>query len=241
MRCGARLFFSASLALTPPGRTTITPKVAFRFTAYHQLMSLAPRKTFLASLAAGMGAGAVEALVVCPSEIVKIRQQDRSAVPRTQWATFKLLLQEGGVAALYRGALVTTIRQSVQQGCKFAIFEQIRSALGPDSGVPSAVVDLAGGAVANTVGAVINTPVDVVKSRMQRQVGQEVSVSPRFFFFFFFFARIAPLALFVRIERISQLARFLFYPLLLDIVLLVRDSSHMCFSASTTACGKALC
>jgi solute carrier family 25 citrate transporter 1 len=145
-----------------PVVTTIVPKVAVRFTAFHQLKALVPgRSSFVGNLAAGMGAGAVEALlVVTPSEVIKIRQQERGNRSRSQLAVLRTVLSESGGRGLYRGLGATMLRQSGQQGSKFAVFYAVRDA------IPS---DLLAGLVANSAGAVLNTPLDVVKTRIQRQ------------------------------------------------------------------------
>jgi solute carrier family 25 citrate transporter 1 len=144
-----------------PVVSTIVPKVAVRFTAFHQLQALVGRSSFAGNLAAGMGAGAVEALlVVTPSEVIKIRQQERGNRSRSQLAVLRTVLSENGVRGLYRGLGATMLRQSGQQGSKFAVFYAMRDA------IPS---DLLAGLVANSAGAVLNTPLDVVKTRIQRQ------------------------------------------------------------------------
>lgn len=153
-----------------PVVSTIVPKVAVRFTAFHQLRAATERalgaSNFGTSLLAGLGAGAVEAVVVVtPSEVVKIRQQEKGNRNRSQIATLRVLLQENGVRALYRGVGATIMRQSGQQGCKFAFFYWIKDRLK----LEGSSGDLIGGALANCVGAVLNTPLDVVKTRIQRQ------------------------------------------------------------------------
>ena len=176
---GARGFYRG----LGPVVSTIVPKVAVRFSAFHQFRALTERaagtSNFATSLLAGMGAGATEAIVVVtPSEVVKIRQQEKGNANRGQLATLRVLLREGGVGALYRGIGATVIRQSGQQGCKFAFFYYIKDLLH----LQGSSGDLIGGALANCVGAVLNTPLDVVKTRIQRQVGFRV-LFPSFFLF----------------------------------------------------------
>ncbi len=155
-----------------PVVSTIVPKVAVRFTAFHQLKTALPSQSFWSNLAAGMGAGAVEALlVVTPSEVVKIRQQERGAHGRlSQVAVLRQIVSEGGAPALYRGLVPTVMRQSIQQGSKFAVFYALRDS------VPS---DLAAGFVANCAGAIVNTPLDVVKTRIQQQAGSRATARYR--------------------------------------------------------------
>jgi solute carrier family 25 citrate transporter 1 len=98
-----------------PVISTIVPKMAVRFSAFHQLREVVERtagkSNFLTSLLSGMGAGAIEAVVVVtPSEVVKIRQQEKGNQSRSQIATLKRLLKEGGVSSLYRGLGATVVK-----------------------------------------------------------------------------------------------------------------------------------
>lgn len=162
-----------------PVVSTIVPKVAVRFAAFHGISSIVSggddKTSFLGNLAAGMGAGVVEALlVVTPSEVVKVRMQDVAASARcTQLQMLRRVLQESGLRGLYRGCFATTLRQAGQQGCKFAFFYQFRDRLAALGLGPGSTSDVIAGALANSVGAVMNTPLDVVKSRIQRQSAGE--------------------------------------------------------------------
>lgn len=162
-----------------PVVATITPKIAIRFTSFHQLSALlsgggGKERGVFSNLIAGLGAGAIEAvMVVCPSEVVKIRQQDPRSPTLSQIETLRACLREGGVATLYRGVFATTLRQAGQQGLKFASFYQIKTALFSPQHSSRWYADVVAGALANSIGAVINSPLDVVKSRIQRQVGAE--------------------------------------------------------------------
>jgi hypothetical protein len=62
------------------------------------------------------------------------------------------------------------LRQAGQQGAKFAFFYQFKDLLN----IPGATGDLVVGALANCVGAILNTPLDVVKTRIQRQAPGDV-------------------------------------------------------------------
>ena len=96
------------------------PKVALRFSVFNQLSQLFPKKSFWSSFASGAGAGAVEAIVVVtPSEVVKIRQQELFSQKLSQWTIAKRIFSESDVKGFYRGALATSLRQSIQQGFKF--------------------------------------------------------------------------------------------------------------------------
>lgn len=155
--------------------STIVPKISIRFASYHQLSNTFGNDSFGKNLFCGMGAGVVESLtVVTPSEVVKIRQQDvkTQGSKRGQIETVKLVLKENGVSGLYRGWLPTTMRQSFQQGIKFSLFYKFKEWLDPFQ-LNTSTSDLVAGFLANSGGAVLNTPLDVVKSQIQRQVGQE--------------------------------------------------------------------
>jgi hypothetical protein len=126
-----------------PVVTTIVPKVAVRFATFHQLNEMVASKSFSSNLVCGMCAGVVEAvLVVTPSEVIKIRQQERGNESRSQWAVLRTVWSNSGLFGLYRGLGATALRQAMQQGSKFAVFYGVRDRLNSD---------LVAGFVANTV------------------------------------------------------------------------------------------
>lgn len=130
------------------------------------------------SVAAGLGAGVTEAvLVVCPMEVVKIRLQaqvhsmtDPLDVPKYRNAAHALflILREEGPRTLYRGVALTALRQSTNQAANFTVYTELKRALQkwqpqyPEGGLPAWQTGLIG-LVSGAVGPFTNAPIDTIK------------------------------------------------------------------------------
>ena len=122
------------------------------------------------SILTGASAGATEAFVVVPFELVKIRLQDRASAGKYNGmvdCVVKTVKAEGPLA-LYNGLESTLWRHVLWNSGYFGCIFQIKALL-PSSTTKSQQVlnDLTAGAVGGTVGTILNTPMDVVKSRIQ--------------------------------------------------------------------------
>lgn len=122
----------------------------------------------------GASAGAVESLVVVPFELVKIRLQDKTSASRYNGlldCLVKVIRQEGPLA-LYNGFEATLWRHIVWNAGYFGCIFQVRAQLPKPEQAKSpktqkTINDLAAGFVGGIVGTTFNTPLDVVKSRIQ--------------------------------------------------------------------------
>lgn len=122
------------------------------------------------SILTGASAGATEAFVVVPFELVKIRLQDRAQAGKYSGmidAVTKIIKAEGPLA-LYNGLESTLWRHVLWNagyfGCIFQVRELMPKAEGKGQQMRN---DLLAGATGGTVGTILNTPMDVVKSRIQ--------------------------------------------------------------------------
>ncbi|RYP11953.1 hypothetical protein DL765_007532 [Monosporascus sp. GIB2] len=104
------------------------------------------------SILTGASAGATESFVVVPFELVKIRLQDKTSAA-AEFKRFGICLRAWAVMLTYRSF-----------GCIF----QVRGLL-PKAETKKAQItnDIVAGTVGGTVGTILNTPMDVVKSRIQ--------------------------------------------------------------------------
>ena len=124
------------------------------------------------SILTGASAGATEALVVVPFELVKIRLQDRASAGKYKGsmdAVIKIVKQEGPLA-LYNGLESTMWRHILWNAGYFGVIFQIKELLPkaiPGDKAMQIRNDLLAGAAGGTFGTVLNTPMDVVKSRIQ--------------------------------------------------------------------------
>ena len=122
------------------------------------------------SILTGASAGATEAFVVVPFELVKIRMQDRASAGKYTGivdCVVKTVKAEGPLA-LYNGLESTLWRHILWNAGYFGVIFQVKALMPPATDKSSQIRnDLIAGATGGTVGTILNTPMDVVKSRIQ--------------------------------------------------------------------------
>ena len=122
------------------------------------------------SVLTGASAGATEAFVVVPFELIKIRLQDRASAGKYSGmvdCVVKTIKTEGPLA-LYNGLESTLWRHILWNAGYFGCIFQVKALLPASITKKQQVMnDLTAGAIGGTVGTVLNTPMDVVKSRIQ--------------------------------------------------------------------------
>ncbi|KAK9446561.1 mitochondrial carrier domain-containing protein [Limtongia smithiae] len=134
------------------------------------------------SILTGATAGATEAFVVVPFELVKIRLQDRESGSLYKGpldCAIKIVKNEG-VLAMYNGLEATLWRHILWNAGYFGVIFKVRAML-PKADTPTqqTLMDLLAGSIGGTAGTIINTPLDVVKSRIQNTVRVE-GVTPKY-------------------------------------------------------------
>ncbi len=124
------------------------------------------------SILTGATAGATESFVVVPFELVKIRMQDRASAGRYTGVVdcvMKTVKAEGPLA-LYNGLESTMWRHILWNAGYFGCIFQVKNLMPkPAAGNKAQAMgtDFLSGAIGGTVGTILNTPMDVVKSRIQ--------------------------------------------------------------------------
>jgi solute carrier family 25 2-oxodicarboxylate transporter 21 len=152
------------------------PKRATKFAAndqwgqfYRNAFGIAKMNQSL-SILTGATAGATESFVVVPFELIKIRLQDRASAGKYNGmidAVTKIVKAEGPLA-LYNGLESTLWRHILWNAGYFGCIFQVRALLPKAENNSQQIgMDLISGAVGGTFGTVLNTPMDVVKSRIQ--------------------------------------------------------------------------
>ena len=140
------------------------------FTPFYLNLFTTPTITQPLAILTGASAGATESLVVVPFELLKIRLQDKTSASRYTGlldCLFKVVKQEGPLA-LYNGFEATLWRHIVWNAGYFGCIFQVRNQLPkPEAGGSKMGNDLIAGFVGGVVGTTFNTPLDVVKSRIQ--------------------------------------------------------------------------
>jgi len=192
-------FFSLYKGLTAV-YTGIIPKMSVRFMSFEQYKVLlgdwVPSSSpFLGRDAAsgdfnqstvffaGLLSGLTEAvLVVTPAEVCKIRMQgqyhsmaDPEQLARRKYTnvvqTAFTIAREEGLGALYKGIVPTMLRQGCNQAVNFTAYAQIKAAVTRMQGKETeGWQHLVIGGVSGGMGPTVNNPLDVVKTRMQKQV-----------------------------------------------------------------------
>ncbi|KAL2759461.1 hypothetical protein ACRALDRAFT_1039375 [Sodiomyces alcalophilus JCM 7366] len=122
------------------------------------------------SILTGATAGATEAFVVVPFELVKIRLQDKASAGKYNGMMDVVLktVRNEGPLALYNGLESTMWRHILWNAGYFGCIFQVRQLLPKaDSKGSQMTNDLISGGIGGTIGTVLNTPMDVVKSRIQ--------------------------------------------------------------------------
>lgn len=136
---------------------------------YRDLFSVAKMNQSL-SILTGATAGATEAFVVVPFELIKIRLQDRASAGKYNGMLdcFSKVVKAEGLLALYNGLESTLWRHVLWNAGYFGCIYQVRE-LVPRAESKSQQMrnDLLSGATGGTIGTILNTPMDVVKSRIQ--------------------------------------------------------------------------
>jgi len=154
------------------------PKSAVRFGAFEQFKiravdekgNLSPGMRLLC----GLGAGVSEAiLAVTPMETVKVKfiADQRSANPQYKgfFHGVRHIVAQEGLSGTYKGLTATMMKQGSNQAIRFYVMETCKDWYrggDPTKPVPKLIVGLFGG-FAGACSVFGNTPLDVVKTRMQ--------------------------------------------------------------------------
>uniref|UniRef100_A0A8C5LTU2 Tricarboxylate transport protein n=1 Tax=Leptobrachium leishanense TaxID=445787 RepID=A0A8C5LTU2_9ANUR len=154
------------------------PKSAIRFGMFEFLSSFARSSTgkldSKASVLCGLGAGVAEAvLIVCPMETVKVKFIHDQASSKPKYRGFihgvREIIREQGLQGTYQGLTATVLKQGSNQAIRFFVMTALRNwYLGddPHKQMNPFITGLFG-ATAGAASVFGNTPLDVIKTRMQ--------------------------------------------------------------------------
>lgn len=116
----------------------------------------------------GATAGATESFIVVPFELVKIKLQDKNTKFNGMTDVVKDILKRDGPLGLYKGLESTLWRHILWNAGYFGLIHQVRGLMPkPKSTTEKTLIDLTCGTIGGTFGTILNTPTDVVKSRIQ--------------------------------------------------------------------------
>ena len=157
---------SSPFLMEAPKRAT---KFAFneKFkTIYTDLLGNERKQTV--AIISGASAGAVEASVIVPFELVKVQMQDVTCKFDSPVGVLKDIIRKDGFLGIYQGLESTVWRHAFWNAGYFGVIFQVRNSLPPVQNNNEKIRnDLIAGTIGGTMGCVLNTPFDVVKSRIQ--------------------------------------------------------------------------
>ncbi|XP_013144836.1 PREDICTED: putative tricarboxylate transport protein, mitochondrial [Papilio polytes] len=154
------------------------PKSAVRFGVFEQAKLYMVNENGTLSntgkLACGLAAGVAEAVfAVTPMETVKVKFINDMRMEKPRFKGFfhgvRTIVREEGVGGVYKGVTATIMKQGSNQAIRFFVMESLRDWYkggDRDKPVPKYIVGLFGG-IAGAASVFGNTPIDVVKTRMQ--------------------------------------------------------------------------
>lgn len=141
-----------------------------------------PTMTQPLSVLTGATAGATESFVVVPFELVKIRLQDKASAGKYNGPmdVVKKIVAAEGPLAMYNGLESTMWRHVLWNAGYFGVIHQVRSILPKRETKQGQMLnDLIAGSIGGTFGTMLNTPSDVVKSRIQNTT-RVAGVTPKY-------------------------------------------------------------
>ncbi|ODQ68464.1 mitochondrial carrier [Nadsonia fulvescens var. elongata DSM 6958] len=122
------------------------------------------------AIGAGFLAGVTEAFIITPFELIKIRLQDKSSKGKYSGMNdaVRKVIKSEGISTLYSGFESTLFRQSFWNVGYFGVIFQVKSFL-PNAETKGSQIrnDLIAGSIGGFCGTALNTPFDVVKTRIQ--------------------------------------------------------------------------
>uniref|UniRef100_A0A7N8YE77 Uncharacterized protein n=1 Tax=Mastacembelus armatus TaxID=205130 RepID=A0A7N8YE77_9TELE len=154
------------------------PKSAVRFGVFEFLSNRAKdesgRLDSTRGLLCGLGAGVMEAvLVVCPMETVKVKfiHDQTSANPKYKgfFHGVREIVREQGLRGTYQGLTATVLKQGSNQAIRFFVMTALKNWYkgdNPNKAINPLVTGVFG-AIAGAASVFGNTPLDVIKTRMQ--------------------------------------------------------------------------
>jgi solute carrier family 25 aspartate/glutamate transporter 12/13 len=134
---------------------------------YKQYPSIAQKYELPADIVAGGLAGASQVIFTNPLEIVKIRLQIQSSKNVANRTSAMSIARGLGIRGLYGGSKACFLRDVPFSMIYFPMYSRIKDALSDDMGNNTGLQMFTSGIISGSVAAVVTTPADVVKTRLQ--------------------------------------------------------------------------
>lgn len=154
------------------------PKASIRFSVYeflrNRMADSSGKLTQVGNLTCGLGAGVAEAiLIVCPMETVKVKFIHDQTQPNPKYRGFfhgvYTIVKTDGIRGTYQGITATILKQGSNQAIRFFVYNNLKTWLqdGDNTKEIGMVKTFLIGGVAGAASVFGNTPIDVIKTRMQ--------------------------------------------------------------------------
>ncbi|XP_073646521.1 tricarboxylate transport protein, mitochondrial isoform X2 [Tursiops truncatus] len=154
------------------------PKAAVRFGMFeflsNHMRDAQGRLDSTRGLLCGLGAGVAEAVVVvCPMETIKVKFIHDQTSPSPKYRGFfhgvREIVREQGLKGTYQGLTATVLKQGSNQAIRFFVMTSLRNWYrGDNPNKPmNPLITGVFGAIAGAASVFGNTPLDVIKTRMQ--------------------------------------------------------------------------
>ncbi|ORE11525.1 mitochondrial carrier [Rhizopus microsporus var. microsporus] len=156
------------------------PKRATKFAANEQYTTIYKKLfgfekiTQTLSIMTGVSAGMTEAVIIVPFELVKVRMQDKANLGKYNGTadTIRKIVAAEGTLALFNGLEATMWRHAVWNGAYFGLIFKVKDLMPkPKDPNQQRLTNFAAGTVGGIVATAFNTPIDVVKTRIQSYNG----------------------------------------------------------------------
>lgn len=127
---------------------------------------------------AGWFTGCTEGLLFSSPELIKIRLQipENKKLYSSSIQAAISIVQKEGVRAILVGSTVAMVRNGSWNMCYFGSIPTFKSYLpspSPSNNIERLFTDVIAGTCAGTIGTIVNTPFDVIKTRMQNLSAQK--------------------------------------------------------------------
>lgn len=154
------------------------PKASVRFAMFEFLKNKAADSkgnlTKGRTLLCGLGAGVSEAIViVCPMETVKVKFIHDQTQPNPKYRGFfhgvREIVRQEGLRGTYQGLVPTILKQGTNQAIRFFVYSTLKKHFqrGDNAKDIGPVKTFFSGGLAGAASVFGNTPIDVVKTRLQ--------------------------------------------------------------------------
>ena len=160
------------------------PLTVIYYTVYDQLkvkFGFKPmERNVTAPLVAGVIARSVAVTVVCPIELVRTKLQSRTGINISEvLSVVRTVTAQNGVLSMWRGLSPMLLRDVPFSVIFWLGYEDLKRNLTNRASTYQPFIPFIAGSIAGSVAAVVTTPLDVVKTHMQVELGEPVSTGAR--------------------------------------------------------------